>query len=103
MSAKQPHAHPTPLTYAKVAGILCLVTLVEFILFYVEAVKPFFVPLLLVLSASKFLLVVMFYMHLKFDHPVFARLLTLGVLLGASVLAALMVLFLIAHPSSAVS
>jgi cytochrome c oxidase subunit 4 len=31
------------------------------------------VPVLLVLSATKFIIVVMFYMHLKYDHPIFRR------------------------------
>ncbi len=98
MNVKVAHKHPRMITYVRVAVILCLVTFAEFVLFYVEAVKPFFVPLLLVLSGSKFLLVVMFYMHLKFDHPIFYRLLSIAVLIGLGLLLALMSLFLIAHP-----
>ena len=37
---------------------------------------PFFVPTLLVLSAFKFAIVVMFYMHLKYDHKLFRALFT---------------------------
>ena len=36
-----------------------------------ETIKPFFVPMLLLLSAAKFALVAMFYMHLKQDSKLF--------------------------------
>jgi len=36
--------------------------------FYVPTFQSVLVPVLLVLSAVKFTLVVMFYMHLKFDN-----------------------------------
>jgi cytochrome c oxidase subunit 4 len=92
------HEHPTPATYAKIAAILCLITLVEFTAFYMPSLKTVLVPLLLVLSAVKFSLVAMFYMHLKFDHAVFTRLLVGGLILGAGVLLALAVLFAFSHP-----
>lgn len=90
--------HPGPGTYAVVAVILTVVTLIEFGAFYWEAVQPILVPMLLVLSAVKFALVVMFYMHLKFDSAVYTRLLASGIVVGAGVLLALMGLFFYAHP-----
>ena len=36
--------------------------------FYIPALESVLVPILLVLSAGKFALVAMWYMHLKFDH-----------------------------------
>jgi cytochrome c oxidase subunit 4 len=92
------HAHPTPATYAKIAAILCGITAVEFICFYIQALRPVFVPLLLTLSAIKFSLVAMYYMHLKFDNKVFARLLVGGLALGAAVLLWLFALFTFSHP-----
>ena len=64
--------HPTPLTYLKVASILAAVTAAEVAMLYVDALSTFLFPILLILSAVKFALVVMFYMHLKFDHRLFS-------------------------------
>ena len=52
--------------------ILTVITAIEVAVFYVPALKPMLVPILLVLSAVKFALVAMFYMHLKFDHKLFS-------------------------------
>jgi len=48
---------------------------------------------LLTLSALKFALVVMFYMHLKFDHRLFSWLFVVPMALAAAVILALMKLF----------
>jgi cytochrome c oxidase subunit 4 len=61
--------------------------------FYVPAFKPVLAPVLLVLSGLKFALVVMFYMHLKFDSPLFRLIFTLPLLLALGVGIALMFLF----------
>ena len=66
------HSHPRPKTYVTVAGVLAVITAVEVAAFYVEALRPVLVPILLVLSATKFFLVVGFFMHLKFDSKMFA-------------------------------
>jgi len=94
------HAHPTPGTYAKVAIILTAITLLEFWTFYIPALQTFWilVPLLGIMSAVKFALVVMFYMHLRYDHKVFSQFLILGTILAFAVFLALMVLFFISHP-----
>ena len=51
------------------------------------------VPLLLVLSALKFVLVVLFYMHLKFDNRFFAFLFSGPLLLAIGVMIGLLFLF----------
>ena len=91
-------AHPGPRTYAKVAAILTIVTAIEVWVFYLPALRPMLVPILTVLSALKFGLVVMFYMHLKFDHPAFTRVLLSGVILAFGVFLALLALFTYSHP-----
>ncbi len=90
--------HPGPKTYAKIAVILCLITLLEFGAFYQESLKGILVPLLVVLSAIKFALVAMFYMHLKFDHPAFSKILIGGVCLGFAAMLWLLALFTYSHP-----
>ena len=72
------HEHPTWSVYWKVATVLTLITVVEVWCYYLKAfvATPYFVPTLLILSAAKFAIVVMFYMHLKYDHKLFRALFT---------------------------
>lgn len=75
--------HPTFKQYALVAVVLFTVTIVEFLLIYDKAgisddLGASKIPLLVVLSAFKFAIVIMFYMHLKFE----SRLLTVIFLAG---------------------
>ena len=86
-------AHPTTGTYLRVFGILFVVTLVEVGTFYVPAFKPVLVPTLLALSAAKFALVVMFYMHLKQDSKFFTFLFGGPLLLAMAVMIGLLFLF----------
>jgi cytochrome c oxidase subunit 4 len=52
-----------------------------------------FVPVLLVMSVAKFTIVVMFYMHLKYDHKLFRALFTGPLTIAISTLIALLFLF----------
>lgn len=61
----EPHASNR--TYIAIALVLGVITALEVMVFYVEALAPVLVPILLVLSGAKFALVVGFYMHLKYD------------------------------------
>lgn len=87
------HGHPGAGTYLAVAGILTIITLVEVGVFYVPAFRPVLVPVLLVLSGAKFALVVMFYMHLKFDHKLFSAVLLVPLTIAVGVGIALLFLF----------
>jgi cytochrome c oxidase subunit 4 len=86
-------AHATTGTYLRVAAILVMITLIEVGVFYVPAFQSALVPILLVLSAVKFALVVMFYMHLKFDHRFFSVLFGGPLLLGFFVVVSLLFIF----------
>ena len=70
-----------------------MITAVEVAIFYIPALRPVLVPTLLVLSASKFALVVMFFMHLKFDNPIFSYVFVAPLILAAFVVVALIILF----------
>src|SRR5689334_6037977 len=89
------HAHPTWSTYWKVATILTVITVVEVWAYYVPSfvASRGFVPTLLILSAAKFAIVVMFYMHLKYDHKLFRALFTGPLMIAAATLIALLFLF----------
>lgn len=86
-------AHATTATYLRIAAILVIVTLIEVGVFYVPAFHGVMVPLLLVLSALKFTLVVMFYMHLKFDNRFFTFLFGGPLLLAMAVIISLLFIF----------
>ncbi|MEO8194551.1 MAG: cytochrome C oxidase subunit IV family protein [Gemmatimonadales bacterium] len=89
------HHHPGWSTYWKVATILTLITVVEVWAYYIPSfvASRAFVPLLLTMSAIKFATVVMFYMHLKYDHKLFRALFTGPLFVAAVTLIALLFLF----------
>jgi cytochrome c oxidase subunit 4 len=66
------HAGAGPRTYVVVAAFLVAITIMEVWVFYIPALRGVLVPILLILSACKFSLVAMFYMHLRFDHAWFS-------------------------------
>jgi cytochrome c oxidase subunit 4 len=86
-------AHPSAATYLRVFGILFVVTVVEVGVFYVPAFAGILVPVLLTLSAVKFALVVMFYMHLKQDSKAFTFLFGGPLLMAMAVMIGLLFLF----------
>jgi cytochrome c oxidase subunit 4 len=89
------HEHPTWSTYWKVAVILTLITVVEVWVYYIPAfvASRLFVPSLLIMSAVKFAIVVMFYMHLKYDHKLFRALFTGPLTIAILTLIVLLFLF----------
>src|SRR5258706_14500559 len=82
---EEEHAHPTWSTYWKVALILTLITVGEAWAYYIPSFVAGrgFIPTLLFLSGLKFTIVVIFYLHLKYDARIFRGLCT-GPLLIAS-------------------
>ena len=89
----QEHAHPGAKEYMAIAVVLTVITAVEVAIFYIPRMHPVLVPSLLTLSALKFTLVAMFYMHLKFDSRLFSWLFVVPMALAAAVILALMKLF----------
>jgi cytochrome c oxidase subunit 4 len=85
--------HPTWRTYVVIGVVLCVITGIEVAIFYIEALANLLVPLLLVLSAAKFVIVVLFYMHLKFDHKIFGRVFFAPLFLAALVVIGMIILF----------
>src|SRR5437763_14323435 len=92
-SQTEEHQHPTADVYLRVAAVLVILTVLEVGVFYVPAFHAVLVPVLLVLSATKFALVVMFYMHLKADSKFFTFLFGVPLLLAVGVMVALLFLF----------
>lgn len=92
-TAPHEHAHPKVGTYVLVGVILTIITAIEVAVFYLEAFRGVLAPTLLVLSAAKFALVVMFYMHLKQDNRLFTYIFLVPLIIAVAVLIALMFLF----------
>ena len=89
------HAHPDWSTYKWVALILTLITGLEVLIYYIPSFTKtnLFVPTLLILSAVKFTIVVMFYMHLKYDAKLFRALFVGPLTLAAFTIVGLLFLF----------
>ena len=83
-----------PRQYVLIGLILTVITAVELWVSYAE---DFFgemlVPVLFILSAVKFVMVVGLFMHLKFDNRIFTWMFAGGFLLAVAVLIALISLF----------
>ena len=96
------HDHPTPGTYAKIGLVLFVLTALEVGLYEFtfgdhagplgHQIEPFFIPLLLALSAVKFALVAMYYMHLKNDSKLFTGVFVFPLIIAAVVVVAMVAL-----------
>lgn len=90
------HSHPTVRQYVQIALLLTAITAIEVALFYVDKsvdMRGWDAPALIVLSSLKFVLVVSWFMHLRYEKPLLARFFSIGFFLAlglyAVVLAAL--------------
>jgi cytochrome c oxidase subunit 4 len=95
-----PH-HPEPRQYVTIAVVLAVITAIEVAVYYITAVKDFLIPMLLVMSVIKFALVVLWFMHLRFDSHVFRRFFLIGVVLALVVFAVVLVSLLSRVPVQA--
>jgi len=77
----------------QIALILAVLTAFEVTVYYMQPIHEYLVPILLTLSAIKFVLVVLFYMHLKFDSRIFSALFTLGLLIAGGIITTLIIMF----------
>src|SRR6476659_3872993 len=96
------HTHLSSGVYVKIGVVLFVLTALEVGLYeftYGEhsgvtghALQPFFIPLLLALSAAKFALVAMFYMHLKQDSRLFTGVFVFPLIIATVIILALIIL-----------
>jgi cytochrome c oxidase subunit 4 len=75
------HAHPSAMEYIKIGSVLAFITAVEVALYYIDMSHTLLVVLLIILSALKFSLVVLWFMHLRFDNKLFTQLFVGGMVL----------------------
>lgn len=88
------HAHPGDRTYVGVAIVLAVITAAEVASFYLEdSLGALLVPALIVMMVAKFAIVAMFFMHLRFDSPLFRRLFVAGIVTAVAVYIAALTMF----------
>jgi cytochrome c oxidase subunit 4 len=88
--------HPGPREYVIIAAILSVLTAIEVSVLYIEPLRDahyLLVGLLLALMAVKFVLVVGWYMHLRFDHRYYTYIFAGGLVTATSIIIALSALF----------
>ena len=70
--------HPGPREYIRIALVLGAITAAEVAVYYIEGFKEVLVPVLFFFSLVKFTLVVLWFMHLRFDSRTYARFFVMG-------------------------
>jgi caa(3)-type oxidase subunit IV len=77
------HRHPSPKEYIRIGAILAVLTAIEIASSYTID-GPLLIPMLLTLAVIKFAIVVMWFMHLKFDDRRYARFFVMGLALATT-------------------
>lgn len=96
--SEQAH-HPSDRTYLKVGSLLFILTAIEVALYFVEDALEsewsFYALIgsLIFLSSIKFVLVVMYYMHLKWDDRIFTWFFLAGMFVAAAIILAMMAMY----------
>ncbi|MGH2724073.1 MAG: cytochrome C oxidase subunit IV family protein [Actinomycetota bacterium] len=92
--------HPGPREYVQIAVVLAAVTLLEVLAYYAEQgsfgfelPRSALISLLIVLMVIKFALVVLWYMHLRFDSPLYKRMFLAGIGLALTVFLVVLLTF----------
>jgi cytochrome c oxidase subunit 4 len=85
--------HPGPRQYVIVAVVLAIATAFEVGLYYLDMPHALFVGMLLFFATLKFSLVVLWFMHLRFDSAIFRRLFVAGLILAITVYMIVLVIF----------
>ena len=83
--------HPSDAQYVKIAIILGVITAAEVGTYFWEDLfdkapsTTMLVAVLFPMMIAKFVIVAGYFMHLKYDHPIFRRVFTFGLLLATAV------------------
>lgn len=88
------HPPTTIRQYVLIGAILTVVTGIELWASYSQdLLGELLIPVLLILSAFKFIVVAALFMHLRYEKPLLSRLFFFGVVLAACILLALIAIF----------
>lgn len=91
-AAEHEHDHKPNSYYVKIALILAVITALETSTYWIDF-GPFFLPSLLIMMALKFVMVVSYFMHLKWDSKIFSWLFYSGLFLAVGVYVAFLATF----------
>lgn len=86
--------HPDNSQYIAVGVILAVLTAIEVAISFAAVPASVAIPSLVVLTVCKFLLVVLWFMHLRFDSGWFRRLFVFGLIVALAIYAATISLML---------
>ena len=84
--------HPTPKRYVQIAIVLGILTALEIALYYTEDIVGVFTdPILIILAVGKFIIVVGWFMHLRFENKMVNRFFAGGMILALFLFAIVMI------------
>ena len=84
--------HPTPKRYVQIAIVLGILTAIEIALYYTEDIIGVFTdPILIILAVGKFIIVVGWFMHLRFENKMVNRFFAGGMILALFLFAIVMI------------
>ena len=84
--------HHTPKKYVQIAIVLGILTAIEIALYYTEDIVGVFTdPILIILAVGKFIIVVGWFMHLRFENKMVNRFFTGGMILALVLFAIVMI------------
>ena len=87
------HDHPTDARYIRVAIVLGVVTTLEVATYFVDIPGVVVIPVLLAMMVFKFFYVAAWFMHLRFDSPMFTKFFVAGLALATLVYGVLLTVF----------
>ena len=80
-------------TYVQIAMLLAVITGLELVTVYLPFAKSILVTALIIMSVVKFLFVIFYFMHLRWDKPFCTILFFIGLILAGGTMWALLQLF----------
>ena len=82
---EEDHDHPSDRRYIQVAAILAIVTALEVGTYFVPMPGEVLIPMLMAMMIYKFFYVAAWFMHLRFDSPLFTKFFVTGLVLATIV------------------
>lgn len=92
----------TTADYLKIGVALFILTIAEVAILYIPALKPMLVWLLVGLSLWKFILVILVFMHLRYDSKIYTGFFYVGMGFAVIITTALVVMFAGRGPNTSV-
>ena len=94
---EQPRAHtgghPSAKEYVRIGVILAVLTALEVAVAYTDVPHSILIPTLFLLAIVKFALVVLWFMHLRFDSRVYSRFFVMGIAFAVTLYIVVLLLF----------